>query len=90
MGERTLKYEKLRDESQEKLNRLRKVRGKEWKGLAGKVTAGVFIILGLFFLSPNITGNVIGNNSINNPNLIGAILFFVGIVGLFFTFKRNK
>jgi len=63
------------------------------KGLEHRVAMAVFLIIGavgLFFLSPNITGNVIGNNSINSSNLIGAILFLIGIVGLFFTFKRNK
>jgi len=63
------------------------------RGIESHVTAAVFLIIGaagIFFLSPNLTGNVIGNNSINNSNLIGAILFFIGLIGLLFTFKRNK
>jgi hypothetical protein len=68
----------------------RKVKG---KGLEHHVATAVFLIIGaagIFFLSPNITGNVIGNNSIATTNIAGAILFFIGLIGLFFTFKRNK
>ena len=63
------------------------------RGLLRKlhIASTVIVLLsGIFFLSPNITGNVIGNNSINSSNLIGAILFFIGLIGLLFTFKRNK
>ena len=63
------------------------------KGIESHVVAAIFSaigVAGLFFLSPNLTGNVIGNASINTSNVIGAVLFFVGIIGLFFTFKRNK
>ncbi len=35
----------------------------------------------LFFLSPNITGNVIGNASRGVSNIVGALFFLVGLVG---------
>lgn len=46
------------------------------------------IFAGIFFLSPNLTGNVIGNIAKNSGNILGGILFILGIVGAFFTFKK--
>ena len=43
--------------------------------------AVVGLIGGLFFLSPNITGNVIGNASVGVSNIVGALMFVVGLVG---------
>lgn len=55
---------------------------KEVKNILGIV--GILILfLGLFFLSPNITGSVVGNSSQNN-NWIGGILFVLGLVGVYF------
>lgn len=45
------------------------------------------IIAGLFFLSSNITGNVIGNS--NNSNISGVILLLIGFIGTYFYFKRK-
>jgi len=44
----------------------------------------------LYFLSPNITGNVVGINNVYS-NWIGGVLFIVGLVGVFiyFKFKSN-
>lgn len=55
------------------------------KGLAGKVmnVIGSIALLGsLFFLYPNLTGNIIGNMNSSGSNWIGAILFILGL-GLF-------
>ncbi|OGJ19857.1 hypothetical protein A3K73_02580 [Candidatus Pacearchaeota archaeon RBG_13_36_9] len=72
--------------------RLEKVKKREWRGLAGKVSA-VATILGLvgslFFFSSNLTGNVIGLNQ-TSSNVIGAILLSIGIVGAFFYFVRRR
>jgi hypothetical protein len=57
---------------------------------AAAVTASVISILGgIFFLSSNVTGNVIGNFSQNSGNIIGAILLTVGVVAGFFWVKKK-
>ena len=50
------------------------------------VIAGV--LAGLFFLSPNITGNAIGNLTSSNSSIIGATLLIVGILVGYFYLKR--
>jgi hypothetical protein len=60
------------------------------KSLEEKVVLGVFIslfIFSLFLLSPNLTGNIIGNLDKSGSNFLGIILFFLGIFG-FFISKR--
>ena len=47
------------------------------------------LVSGLFFLSNNFTGNVIGSLNQTSSNIIGAALFLVGIVGAFFYFRRR-
>jgi hypothetical protein len=46
------------------------------------------ILAGIFFLSPNLTGNVIGNITNNSSNIFGGVLFILGIVGAFFTLRK--
>jgi len=74
-----------------KQERIRKMKSKS-EGLEGK-TAGVTVIIGLigglFFLSTNITGNVIGLNQ-STGNILGAVLLCVGLVGSFFWFRSRK
>ena len=41
----------------------------------------------LVFNGVSLTGNVIGNST--TSNLIGIILFLIGIIGAFFYFKRK-
>ena len=48
------------------------------------------IIFSLFFLSSNLTGNVISNLTQNSSNLIGAGLFILGLIGCLFYFKTKK
>ena len=48
------------------------------------------LIAGLFFLSSNITGKVIGNLTNSTSNIIGAVLLVVGLVGGFFWFNERK
>lgn len=57
-------------------------------GSFGKVFGFVFIIIGLLFSAPLITGNVVGINS--SQNITGAILFIVGAGLLIFTTKRDS
>jgi hypothetical protein len=47
------------------------------------------LALSLFFLSSNLTGNVIGLNQ-TASNWIGAALFVLGLVGVFFYFRNRK
>jgi hypothetical protein len=48
----------------------------------------IALIGGLFFLSPDLTGNVIGQASLAS-NAIGGVLFIAGIVGAFFYIRRK-
>ena len=60
--------------------------------LENKLISGVFIaffIAGLFFISPSLTGNVIGNSNISILNIFGVALILIGAVG-FFISKKYK
>lgn len=46
------------------------------------------IIAGIVFLSPNLTGNAISNLSSSSSNILGGILFLLGVVGAFFYTKK--
>lgn len=46
------------------------------------------VLAGIFFLSPNLTGNVIGNVAKSSGNILGGVLFLLGIVGAFFTIRK--
>lgn len=64
------------------------------KKLSGlEKTSGIVSILssigGLFFLSSNITGNVISSLNTSTSNIIGAVLLLIGLVGAFFWFKNR-
>jgi len=64
-----------------------------WHGLEGKasgITTIVGIIGGLFFLSSNFTGNVIGNMTNSTSNIFGAALLIVGLVGGFYWVNNRK
>jgi|TARA_Y100000310_G_scaffold21744_1_gene20985 hypothetical protein len=61
--------------------------GLEQKATMTAIT--VSFIASLFFLSTNITGNVIGNLNQIGSNWIGGVLFVLGIVGSFIYFKRK-
>ncbi len=65
-------------------------------GKSGKLESLVFgtialigIVGGLSFLSPNITGNVLGGIAQNTSNWVGGILFIFGLVGSFYYFKKK-
>jgi hypothetical protein len=45
--------------------------------------------LGLSFLSSNLTGNVINNASTSTQNIIGIVLFVMGLVTTFFCVKNK-
>lgn len=47
-------------------------------------------ILALSFLSSNFTGMAISNLNINTSNIIGVVLFFIGVIASFFYFKNKK
>ena len=49
----------------------------------------VLICGAMFFLSGNLTGNVIGSLNQTSSNWIGGVLFVVGLVGAFIYFKRR-
>jgi len=53
-------------------------------------TASIVGVLGgIFFLSTNITGNVIANVSQSSGNILGAVLLVVGLVAGFFWVKKK-
>lgn len=43
----------------------------------------IFVLVGLFLMSPAITGNVIGANIEGDYATAGMILAFIGLIGLF-------
>ena len=49
----------------------------------------VGLLLGLAFLTPNLTGNVVGNLSEASTNIIGVVLFLIGLTGAFVYFRRR-
>lgn len=67
-----------------------KLEGKPSSGLEKSLSVVSIgsIIAGIFFLSPNLTGNVIGNLTRSSSNILGIGLFILGIIGVFFTLKR--
>jgi len=58
-------------------------------GIKGYVSA-LLILVGLFLLSPNITGNVIGDFSTTTSSFIGLALLFLGIFGAFLVYRLRK
>jgi len=63
------------------------------RGIEGKLSiVGLFFagLLGVFLLSPNLTGNAIGNVSQGTLNLVGGILFFLAILGIIYFLRKNK
>ena len=60
----------------------------EHKTLAVFIVAG--ILAGLFFLSPNLTGNVIGNLNQTSSNWLGAVLLVAGVAGAFFWLRGRE
>ena len=64
---------------------------KQSKDITSKFSSIIAIVglsSGIFFLSSNITGNVIGNQTISNS--IGAVLLIIGLVAGFFWLKSKK
>ncbi len=57
---------------------------------ASAVTAILGIGLGVLFLSSNITGQVIAESYSLGSNVLGVILFVVGVIGTFFYFRKKK
>lgn len=53
------------------------------------VAAAVFIVAGIFFLSPHFTGNAVGNLNIIDSSIVGVILFIFGIVISYFLFRKR-
>lgn len=47
------------------------------------------VVASLFFLSPIVTGNAIGNLVLKDSSIIGAVFFIVGILFLFVSFKNK-
>ncbi|MBU4070149.1 MAG: hypothetical protein KJ646_04165, partial [Nanoarchaeota archaeon] len=73
-------------EAGEEINQQRQKRN----SLESEVTVTIAlagVVSGLIFLSPNLTGNVIGNLSNSSSNIIGGVLFLIGLVGAFFSIR---
>lgn len=67
---------------------------KGFKGLLKKlfpvVIPSIGIIAAIFFVSPNLTGNVIGNFSTTTSNIIAGLLFFFVILGVIYLLNKKK
>ncbi len=57
------------------------------KKILFSISLGGFI-LGLFFISSNLTGNVIGNLNSSSKNIIGILIFFVSFLFAYLALKR--
>ena len=80
------------------VRRLENVKEGKWHGLDEKVWSrykkvsiviAISIVGGLFFLSPNLTGNAISGLSNQNSNIFGVILIAIGIVASYFLIKKR-
>ena len=54
----------------------------------GLITASIFLIVGLFFSTPILTGNISSNSNNHILNIIGISLITIGIT--IFIFKLKK
>ena len=88
----TVVYKRLRKKYARIAERLKKVIEGKWHGLEGKAVAVaiVGILGGIFFLSSNITGNVIGNMTNSTSNFLGSVLLVIGIIGGFFWLRSRR
>lgn len=57
--------------------------------VASATAAIIGIIAGIFFLSGNLTGNVIGSLNQTSSNWIGGALFIIGLAGAVMFFRRK-
>ena len=73
-----------------RLNESRFDKDEELEGIVSSSMAVVGILTGLFFLSSNLAGNVIGSLNQTSSNWIGGVLFIIGLVGAFAYFRRRK
>lgn len=48
------------------------------------------LVVALYFLTPNFTGNVIGKVDIGTTNLFGSVLFLLGLAGVFVCLRKGK
>ncbi len=84
--------EGLLDETKDNLKEvritLRNLEGKTGMRKTLTVLSISSILAGIFFLSPNLTGNIIGNLVKNSSDIFGGLLFLLGLVGAFFTLRR--
>ena len=63
------------------------------RGVLEKIAAAasiVGILGGLFFLSPNLTGNAVAGMNITNANFIGAGLMLIGLFAGYFYLRSKK
>ena len=50
----------------------------------------ITFLAGIFFLSPKLTGNIVGNLNQVSLNWVGILLLVMGLVEVFFILKKNK
>ena len=65
---------------------------KKRRDLGNKLMSIITIVglgAGIFFLSPIITGNVVGSLNQNSSNIIGAVLLVIGLIGVYMWTKNN-
>lgn len=87
------KYEKLNPEQKRAYHKhmFEALAGHDQKRSKAMETLGVAgLILGLFFLSPNFTGNVIGTLAVSYSNLLGVVFIVAGLIGCFFWVRKRK
>ncbi len=86
---RGLSNQRLLDNIRE-LEEKREIERNIWIPKRISVTTSIIgIVSGIFFLSPNLTGNVVGNLNQTSTNFIGGGFLILGLVAGFFWFKKS-
>ena len=85
---------RLLSKARESLTRIEAIKRERGLGRLEKVATtmtSIFGILsGLFFLSPNLTGNAITNMTNSTSSILGAGLLIIGLIAGFFWLKAKK
>jgi hypothetical protein len=63
---------------------------KDLGSLLSEIIGVAGVLAGIFFLSPNLTGNAISNMTNSTSNILGSVLLVIGLIGGFFWMKSRK
>jgi len=61
-----------------------------WEGWENFIGSFLLFLSGIFFLSSNLTGDVISSSVQSDYNIIGGILLIIGLISCLFLFSKKK